>query len=357
MSSAPRLQDVLSNIQEIVPATESQETRRGKTSTGVGLKPAGFRNIMVAYDASEGALDALAWGRWLARMHDARLFVSLVLPPTPEIWSGALTGVAEDTRETINAILQDDEVFGRKMLKEAQRELDMEGVTCETIMVEGEPKNELPALAEKHDVDLIVMGSHERRGLDRVALGSVSNAVKDRTDASVLIARNAPPLDRVLLAVDGSEHSRHAAATLVGLMDEPSVQAHVVHVHAWPFAGFSARGREKMEKAAPRLKGEAGKEFRDEETNIRYRQLYGRPAQRIVDEARQEKAGLIVMGARGVSPLKGFILGSVSNQVVQDAHTSVLLVRRGARTSSAKAGADKATEQTKRRSLEMRGPR
>lgn len=329
MSSTPRLEEVLRNIDKIAPDKTREQTPKGKTSVGVGLRPIRFQNILVAYDGSEGAQDALDWAQSIARHEGSRVIVALVLPPTPEVWGGALTGVSEDTRESINAILHDDELFGRKMLDAARRELKNQGVECQTILVEGQPKQEIPVLAQRYDVDLIVMGSHERSGLDRVTLGSVSNAVKDRTDVSVLIARSGPIMEHVLLAVDGSSVSRRAAAVLVGLIEGTNAKAHVLHVHPWPFAGLSTKQNKTLEKTADRLKGLEGTRFEDPEAGMDYSILYGKPAQRIVDESVEKNAGLVVMGARGLSAFKGLMLGSVSNQVVHDAQTSVLIVRDG----------------------------
>ena len=53
----------------------------------------------------------------------------------------------------------------------------------------------------------------------------------------------------------------------------------------------------------------------------------GDPASEIVKEARTGGYDLIVVGSRGLSPFKAFLIGSVSQRVVSNAHCSVLVVR------------------------------
>ena len=55
----------------------------------------------------------------------------------------------------------------------------------------------------------------------------------------------------------------------------------------------------------------------------------GDPAHKIVQAAEEGDFDLIVMGHRGLSPVKAFVLGSVSNRVVTHAPCSVLVVRPG----------------------------
>lgn len=55
--------------------------------------------------------------------------------------------------------------------------------------------------------------------------------------------------------------------------------------------------------------------------------LEGNPAQKIVSYAEERKADLIVIGSRGLSGLKEFMLGSVSNKVVQMANCPILIIK------------------------------
>ncbi len=53
----------------------------------------------------------------------------------------------------------------------------------------------------------------------------------------------------------------------------------------------------------------------------------GDPAKVVVDFAREKKAGLIVIGARGLSTMEGFFMGSVSQEVMETADCAVLIIK------------------------------
>lgn len=69
------------------------------------------------------------------------------------------------------------------------------GLTATTAILSGSPKLRIIEYAQEWDADLIVIGSHGRRGLDRLALGSVSEAVAMNAECSVEVIRSRALLD------------------------------------------------------------------------------------------------------------------------------------------------------------------
>jgi nucleotide-binding universal stress UspA family protein len=61
--------------------------------------------------------------------------------------------------------------------------------TIDELVVDGDPKSKILDLAQEWEADLIVMGSHGRRGLERLFLGSVSLAVLSHALCSVMIVK------------------------------------------------------------------------------------------------------------------------------------------------------------------------
>jgi universal stress protein E len=289
--------------------------------------PVKFNHVLVAYDGSEGAQDALAWARWVAKAHDAKLTHALVLPPTPETIGGGLIAIGDEAQGTINALLEDDEKYAQDMITKVKKETQGQGITAEGVIARGRPANEIVRLVKEHKADLIVMGPHRRRGFERALMGSVSTAVTQRTKTSVLIARNTPPSKNLLLAMDGSELSHRAAAVMLAL-PEATKKIRVVSVFPLPFAGFSQEARRLMREATTQLQNAVDRRFADGGQKVDYDLLFGKPAERILEVAQEQKSDLIVLGARGLSRLQGILLGSVSNQVVHRAKGSVLLVHR-----------------------------
>ncbi|MBX0285847.1 universal stress protein [Haloarcula salinisoli] len=63
------------------------------------------------------------------------------------------------------------------------------GVPVETAVLSGDPYKRIREYAEDHDVDLVVMGTHGRTGVDRYLLGSVTEKVVRTADQPVLTVR------------------------------------------------------------------------------------------------------------------------------------------------------------------------
>ncbi len=59
----------------------------------------------------------------------------------------------------------------------------------ETVVVEGSPKQEIVEFAEKENVDMIILGSHGRSGVERFVLGSVSQSVCAAAPCSVTVVK------------------------------------------------------------------------------------------------------------------------------------------------------------------------
>jgi nucleotide-binding universal stress UspA family protein len=87
----------------------------------------------------------------------------------------------------------------QKAVREAEEIVAQAGLRAsETISVLlGEPQSIIAAEAEQWEADLIVLGSHGRRGLNRLLLGSVSEAVALHAGCSVEVVRATPALSRV----------------------------------------------------------------------------------------------------------------------------------------------------------------
>src|ERR671916_2501297 len=144
---------------------------------------------------------------------------------------------------------------------------------------------------------------------------------------------------KMLLATDGSAEATRAARMAVVLAHRLGSKLHVVHVGPMPEEYINPRlsipepefweiMRERAEEEAkPRLNEqvqkirEAGGEVSGAHVRI------GLPDAEIVELAEELGAGLVVLGSRGLRPLKRALIGSVSDSVVRHAHGSVLVVR------------------------------
>lgn len=147
---------------------------------------------------------------------------------------------------------------------------------------------------------------------------------------------------KILLAVDGSEEARRAARLAMALSEGLDSELHLVHVEPVPSVyaysesaiydpdlGDEVReearrtARERLDSEAETL-GVSGKVAGTHAP-------IGRPDAEVVRLAEEVGAGLVVVGSRGLGPIRRALVGSVSGSVVRHAHCPVLVVRDGRR--------------------------
>jgi nucleotide-binding universal stress UspA family protein len=138
--------------------------------------------------------------------------------------------------------------------------------------------------------------------------------------------------EKVLLAVDGSEHALHAARTAADLaraMNSKEFRIVAAYDFIPPYLGepnlqFAINAR--MEEAQ-KIMQTAVDAVGDLPCEIHTELLEAPPAEAIINVAVTRKSDVIVMGSRGLGTLAGLLLGSTSQKVVAHAPCPVLIVR------------------------------
>lgn len=141
---------------------------------------------------------------------------------------------------------------------------------------------------------------------------------------------------RVLLAVDGSPHSQHAAEALRQLSSVKSLT--VVHVVNLPRLAYPALGpditqdlamviEQAMREEGEQILKQAMSHLSYHNAPISKRLELGSPADRILAIAEEEGSDLILIGARGLGQVQELIFGSVSHRVLTHAPCSVCIVK------------------------------
>jgi len=137
--------------------------------------------------------------------------------------------------------------------------------------------------------------------------------------------------ERILLAVDGSDHAVHAAKVAADLARCMKSELRVLAVYdpIPPFLGepnlqnaINARlhvTQAVLQKAVAAI-GDVPDELHTD-------MIEGNPAETIIEVAKTRHSDVIVMGARGLGKLARLLLGSTSQKVVSHAPCPVLIVR------------------------------
>lgn len=144
-----------------------------------------FTSIMVATDGSEAAKKAVDSAIRLAQKNNAKLYAVHVIVP------GETKVTQHDPRDA------EWEKHMKEYLmtqgKEATHYVETAGkivnVAVEPVVLEGNPANEIVNFAEKNDIELIVMGTLGKTGIERFLLGSVAENVIRHSKVPVLVVR------------------------------------------------------------------------------------------------------------------------------------------------------------------------
>ncbi len=193
---------------------------------------------------------------------------------------------------------------------------------------------------QEHDIDLIVMGSHGRRGPRRLFLGSTAECVIRNATCPVLTLRSDAEtlhdekIDHILVPVDFSPYAEEALrytnafAKLLG--------ARVTLVHAIEEAVIpTVYGIEPMsfpslepliDKSNAALMEMAAK-FLDPSIDVSTETLIGPPAPVIADFANNKKTDMIILASHGLTGIKRFLLGSVAESLNRLASCAILTVK------------------------------
>jgi nucleotide-binding universal stress UspA family protein len=206
----------------------------------------------------------------------------------------------------------------------------------------GRPDAEIIAQAEEIGAGLIVMGSRGFGALRRALTGSVSDSVVRHAHCPVMVVRGEPVVfpTKILVATDGSEEANLAASSAADLANSTGSELHLTYVRHIPRVLYESLGtsvldpdpqrgiKEHAEEAARTKLEELTQKIRDAGGKVAEAHArVGYPDAEIVGLAGRLGAGLIVMGSRGLGPLKRALMGSVSDSVVRHSPCPVLVVR------------------------------
>jgi len=136
---------------------------------------------------------------------------------------------------------------------------------------------------------------------------------------------------RILLATDGSEDAAEAREAAADLVRRTGSELHLVHVwhdvpspyaHAFVKRELRRQGQEILDEEVRKIE-EAGGSVA--EAHLRG----GRTSDEIIEWSEELDAGLLVVGSRGLGPVRRILMGSHSEEIVHRAHVPVLVLRSG----------------------------
>jgi len=282
-----------------------------------------YDTLLVPTDGSAAATTAVEQALTLAAQFDATLHAIHVVDRTdyPVETDELAAELAERGTETVDAI--------------SERAAE-QGVECTTEVLDTDnPVHEaLIEDATDHNVDLIVMGTRGRTGLNRLVLGSVAERTLRASPIPVLTVHESADTDqafeRILVPTDGSNTASLAATHAIQVAAEADAALHIVHVvDLTAVSGEYGTGRilETMRTAGQQAVDELVDQATEADiSTVEASILSGSPSRAVIDYATDRDVDCIVMGTHGRSGLDRLLLGSVTEKVVRLAEMPVLSV-------------------------------
>lgn len=279
-----------------------------------------YKKILVAYDGSDSAKNALAVASDLANRDNCWIKVLAVVPT----YDGDLDLIGiSNIKETI-------EGPGQKLLAEAKEMAEENGIHVLANLEQGEPFERIVRIADEENCDLIVMGRSGLSHLERELMGGVTERVIGHTEKNVLVVPEDTQFDlsNILVAADGSSNSESALDHAYSAAKENGAKLTAVKV---------VRSDEEMIALAPehiRHMVENSQEYLDSlegkcgHNGVRLNTFVreGEPHEQITKLASELNASLIIMGTHGRKGLSRLLMGSVTERTIGYANCPVMVI-------------------------------
>jgi nucleotide-binding universal stress UspA family protein len=289
-----------------------------------------FKRILCPVDFSDFSASAYEYALTVAEYYKAHL-AALHTVELSKYPYADYVGATGDFADLSRALCEG----GKAKLQEFVKQHSGHGVEPQLVVGQGHASDLILSFAQKHNVELIVMGTHGRRGFDRLVLGSTTDRVIRKACCPVLVASDPAHnlmtigpdgkhrLSRIFYCTDFSMNSEQGLQYAMSLAQEYGADLIMLHV----VEGTPDLIREEAIIAA--RTEQLDKLLSDSERkhlNVRSVVRCGKPYDEIVSYAKEVQAHLIIMTARGGDVLDRAVFGSTTYRVIQLGPCAVLAV-------------------------------
>lgn len=281
-----------------------------------------LKNILFPTDFSQASRDALPFARKLAQVYGSTILVAHAIPPEPHL------------QVVLDRVPPQDEVVWQDVRHRFENFLhgcSFGTVPWKPVLDRGDLAELIPAIIEEQKVDLIVLGTHGRRGVSKLILGSSAEKVYRSASCPVLTvgpkAHERPDwkIRRILCPIDTAEDPDPVLRYALSIAEEN--QAELIILEAVPMVPWQHRSdvEAQSRRALDSLIPESAKDWCTPDVVVRW----DYPPDAILEEAQDRNADLIVMSVHKsrVSSWSAHLPWPVASEVVSLAHCPVLTIR------------------------------
>lgn len=288
-----------------------------------------LKNILFATDLSECANRALPYALSVARRYGATIHPAYIMPAdsavfymSPADW--AVVAEADEKR-----------IRGYRAALENQ----VRDVPHQVMTPRGNIWDALGQIIKEHKIDTVVLGTHGRTGIRKLALGSIAEEIFRRAPCPVLTIGphvsqkpdGEAKFHHILFATDFSSESLAALPYAISLAEEDEAQLALLHVVSQPAAGVVnlAAVTASLVRRLKELVPLDAEPWCHPLYLVEFGQQFPSPAEAILKVAEHSATALIVLGVRSMHGKPGLVthLASTTAQILAQAACPVLTVR------------------------------
>jgi len=295
-----------------------------------------IKNILFTTDFSQCGLKGLDHALYLSRENNADLYLLHIIKTH-----------RHDMIEPMQHVTNAEEIY-KQLCKNAVDRLHElvtgkeNGVTIHHEAITGVSVFEsILEFIHTKDIDLIVIGTHGRHGVNRLIMGSVAEKIVRLAPCSVLTVRCESggnlkeTLKTIVVPVDFSEYSRNALKEAVNFANIYNATLHIVHI----VEKFDYPSIYKSNEKKPELWNEDVKkktyseierlvqEFGGDKSKTKIHIEKGQPVRDIIRYCKDVNADLVVIATHGLRGIEYLLMGSVSEKVVRYSECPVLTIK------------------------------
>jgi nucleotide-binding universal stress UspA family protein len=285
-----------------------------------------LKNVLFLTDFSPAADAATPFAAEVAKRFGAKLYALHVRTPAVNPMTEPATWVALEKTADAEAVAQRDTLLG-----------SFEGLDPKVSVREGDLWSALDEVIQENKIDLIVLGTRGRSGIQKLILGSAAEEIFRKAPCAVLtvgprssaVLANGGRISEIVYATDFSAESVTAAAHAMSLAQEFQAHLTLLHVIADEAPGDLVHPAELVESST-RLLRKLVPPDAELWCEPRFVVMQGPAAEMILQVAKERNADLIVLGIRRPTGFPGAATHlpiATAHKVVSHAPCPVLTVR------------------------------